>query len=162
MQKILLVSIVWLVIGLLAACNASDAPTATTAPPPTLIAISPPTRAVTGAPTLAATSAAPTLAQFAKGDVNKGKDLFGMSCSACHGPEGRGVKGLGKDMTSSQFIAGKSDDELLAFIKIGRPIGDPLNTTGVLMPPKGGNPALTDQQLRNIIAFIRTINQRSN
>ncbi|WP_416201847.1 hypothetical protein [Thermoflexus sp.] len=26
------------------------------------------------------------------------------------------------------------------------------------MPPKGGNPALTDQDLADIIAFIRTLN----
>jgi disulfide bond formation protein DsbB len=27
------------------------------------------------------------------------------------------------------------------------------------MPPKGGNPALTDQQLLDIVAYIRSIQQ---
>lgn len=91
------------------------------------------------------------------GNAENGKVLFATTCAACHGPEGKGVQGLGKDMTASTFIAGLSDEELLAFVKTGRPISDPLNTTKVDMPPKGGNPALTDEQLQDIIAFIRTI-----
>jgi disulfide bond formation protein DsbB len=62
-------------------------------------------------------------------------------------------------MTTSQFIASKSDPELLDFVKQGRPVTDPLNTTGVPMPAKGGNPALTDEQLFDIIAYIRTLHK---
>lgn len=93
------------------------------------------------------------------GDAAAGKTLFASTCSACHGPEGKGVTGLGKDMTHSEFIAGKTDAELLDFVKVGRAPDDPLNTTGVLMPPKGGNPALSDQQMMDIIAFVRTIHE---
>ena len=109
----------------------------------------PPAAAQAPAPT--ATPAAPA------GDAEAGKALFATTCAACHGPEGKGVQGLGKDMTTSTFIAGLSDQELMDFVKVGRAPGDPLNTTGVLMPPKGGNPALNDAQLADIIAFIRTI-----
>lgn len=91
------------------------------------------------------------------GDAAAGKAVFGTLCFACHGPEGKGIQGLGKDMTTSEFIAGKSDEELFAFVRTGRPIDDPLNTTGVAMPPSGGLPNLSDQDLTNIIAFIRTI-----
>ena len=142
----------------LAACGGSDDPTVTS-PPPTFVSATPTAvNASSGvAPTLA--QAAPAPAQAAKGDAEKGKTLFVTTCAACHGPAGKGVKGLGKDMTVSKFIAGKSDDEMLAFVKTGRPVGDPLNTTGVMMPPKGGNPALKDEQLQDIIAFIRTINK---
>jgi disulfide bond formation protein DsbB len=62
-------------------------------------------------------------------------------------------------MTASEFIAGKSDDELVEFLKVGRPPDDPLNTTGVAMLPKGGNPSLTDEDLHNIVAYIRTLQQ---
>jgi disulfide bond formation protein DsbB len=103
---------------------------------------------------------APTLPPLPKGDAAKGKELFVQTCAACHGPQGEGVQGLGKDMTTSEFIAGLPDAELLAFINKGRDPGDPLNTTGVLMPPKGGNPALKDEQLLDIIAFIRSIQKR--
>jgi disulfide bond formation protein DsbB len=94
-----------------------------------------------------------------KGDPVAGEKSFASICAACHGPKGEGVQGLGKDMTTSEFIAGKTDDELVAFIKVGRDPSDPLNTTGVAMPPKGGNPAFSDDDLYNIVAYIRTIHK---
>jgi disulfide bond formation protein DsbB len=65
---------------------------------------------------------------------------------------------LGKDLTTSTFVKGLTDEQFLAFVKTGRPASDPANTTGVDMPPRGGNPALTDKDLTDAIAFIRTIN----
>ena len=62
-------------------------------------------------------------------------------------------------MTSSAFIASNSDDEMLVFVKTGRPVTHEDNTTGVDMPPKGGNPALTDEQILDIIAYIRTLQE---
>ena len=82
-----------------------------------------------------------------------------LTCAACHGPAGEGIEGLGKDMTTSEFIAGNTDDELVAFIKVGRDPSDPLNTTGVGMPASGGNPALSDEDLFDIVAYIRTLPQ---
>lgn len=103
------------------------------------------------APQATETAPAPT------GDAVAGEPLFVQSCSACHGPGGKGVPNLGKDMTTSAFIQGMNDQDLLAFVKVGRPVSDPANTTNVDMPPKGGNPALTDEQLLDIIAYIRTL-----
>ncbi len=100
----------------------------------------------------------PAAQPVAQGDLVKGKEAF-ATCAGCHGPEGKGIEGLGKDMTSSTFIAGQTDEQLIAFIKTGRPASDPANTVGVDMPPKGGNPALTDQQLLDIVAYIRSIQQ---
>lgn len=91
------------------------------------------------------------------GNAAKGKELFTQSCVACHGPDAKGLPGLGKDMTTSAFIKGQSDTQLVEFIKKGRPINDPANTTKVDMPAKGGNAALTDAQLGDIVAFIRTL-----
>lgn len=91
------------------------------------------------------------------GDPAQGQEKFAGTCVSCHGPAGEGIAGLGKDMTTSTFIRDLSDAELVEFIKTGRPTSDPLNTTGVDMPPKGGNPALTDQDLADIVAFIRTL-----
>ena len=88
-----------------------------------------------------------------------GQQLFVSTCSACHRPTGEGITGLGKPLTTSKFVSSSSDAELLAFIKTGRPPDDPLNTTGVAMPPKGGNPALTDSDLQAIIAYIRSIHK---
>lgn len=93
------------------------------------------------------------------GDAAAGDALFQSTCSACHGPDAKGLPNLGKDMTNSEFILGSSDAELLAFIKVGRSVSDPANTTNVDMPPKGGNPALSDEDLADIIAFMRTLEE---
>jgi len=96
-------------------------------------------------------------APAASNDPAAGQKLFVSNCSACHGPNGEGVKGLGKSMQATPFITGKTDDELVAFIKAGRTPSDPLNTTGVAMPPNGGNPTLSDNDLINIVAYIRSL-----
>lgn len=93
------------------------------------------------------------------GDPAAGREKFVSACAACHGPAGEGIEGLGKDMTTSPFIAAQSDRELIEFLKVGRDPGDPLNTTGVVMPPKGGNPRLDEQDLQDIVAYIRQIHQ---
>ena len=94
----------------------------------------------------------------AAGDAAAGETAYNGTCSACHGPDLMGVTGLGKALIGSEFVGSNSDDDLLAFLKIGRPTSDPLNTTGVDMPPKGGNPSLDDDDLRDIIAFVRSRN----
>ena len=91
------------------------------------------------------------------GDATHGEELFVATCLACHGEGGIGIEGLGKDMTTSAFISGLSDAELLAFLKVGRSTSDPENTTGVDMAPKGGNPSLDDADLMDIIAYMRTL-----
>lgn len=91
------------------------------------------------------------------GDPEAGKQQYDMICVACHGPGGEGIEGLGKAFTTSEFLRETSDEEMVEFIKVGRPVGDPLNTTGIDMPPKGGNPALTDEQIQDIIAYVRTL-----
>ncbi len=97
--------------------------------------------------------AAPT----SPGNPEVGKELYAGTCIACHGEGGIGIEGLGKDMTASEFVADKTDAELIAFIKVGRDPSHPLNTTGVAMPPKGGNPALNDGDLNDIVAYVRTL-----
>jgi disulfide bond formation protein DsbB len=93
------------------------------------------------------------------GDSVAGEPLFKSTCSACHGPDAKGLPNLGKDLTTSDFLITQSDDEILAFIKIGRPSDHPDNTQGVDMPPKGGNPALDDDDILNIIAYLRSLEQ---
>ena len=100
---------------------------------------------------------APETASVSSGDPDAGEEKFNEVCISCHGPGGEGIEGLGKPFTTSDFLLVQSDEELLAFIKKGRPVGDPTNTTGVDMPPKGGNPALTDEQIMDIIAYMRTL-----
>lgn len=90
------------------------------------------------------------------GDAVAGESLF-VTCAACHGPDGTGLEGLGKDLTNSAFLAERTDAEMVAFLEVGRRADDPDNDTGVDMPPKGGNPALSEQDLYDVIAYLRSI-----
>lgn len=95
-------------------------------------------------------------ATLAPGDVAHGIELWNATCRACHGVAGEGVIGQGRDIRSAEYIQVRDDLELVAFIKEGRLASDPLNSTGIQMPPKGGNPMLKDQDLIDIIAYIRS------
>lgn len=89
--------------------------------------------------------------------VAAGERVFMTTCATCHGKDANGLPNLGKGLHYNEFVKSKSDAELVAFVKTGRPAFDPLNTTGVDMPPKGGNPALTDQDIQSVIAYVRTL-----
>lgn len=86
-----------------------------------------------------------------------GADLYQQTCSHCHGPDAKGLPNLGKDLTTSAFVKAHDDQALLAFVKHGRMPEDTGNTTGVPMPPRGGNPSLTDAQILDIISYVRTL-----
>ena len=88
--------------------------------------------------------------------VAAGEAHFKATCATCHGQDGHGMPKLGKDLHDNEFTQGLSDEEFVAFLKKGRPAWDPLNERGVDMPPRGGNPALTDEDLAEITAYVRT------
>jgi disulfide bond formation protein DsbB len=101
-------------------------------------------------------SSAPT---YSPEQVSSGRDFFASTCSACHGPDAKGLPNLGKDLTTSEYVKDSSDEVLLTLLKEGRPSGHELNTTGVDMPPKGGNPSLSDDDLQDIVAYVRSIQE---
>jgi mono/diheme cytochrome c family protein len=86
-----------------------------------------------------------------------GQQLAGQSCSSCHGQSFEGVKNLGPALVDSSFIRNHTDDELIDFIEEGRPKDAQDNETGLAMPPYGGNPRLTDEDLADIVLFLRTM-----
>ena len=88
------------------------------------------------------------------GDPVAGEQEYLNTCSSCHGPDAKGLPSLGKDLTTSTFFEGMDEEMFIEFVHTGRPASDPANTTGVDMPPKGGNPAMTDEGIINIRAYI--------
>lgn len=90
-------------------------------------------------------------------EVAQGQKLFRSTCATCHGQDAQGMPMLGKDLRGNEFLAGLSDVELVEFLREGRPANHPLNERRVDMPPRGGNPALTDEDLRLIGAYMRSI-----
>jgi len=92
------------------------------------------------------------------GRVVEGEIVYRGTCRSCHGSKLEGVSGLGKPLAPSGFVVVNTEEELAAFIKVGRPARDPINTTGVDMPRKGGNRSLDDQDLRDVAAYIKSLN----
>ena len=88
-----------------------------------------------------------------------GQKVFLGICATCHGKDANGLPKLGKNLHNNEFVQSKTNDELLEFVKKGRPAFDPANTRHVDMPPRGGNPALTDLDLANVVAFVRSLQQ---
>ena len=91
------------------------------------------------------------------GDTAAGHAAFKKTCAVCHGPDAEGMPNLGKDLHANEFVKSQSDDQMTQFIIEGRPATHPDNTRGVDMPPKGGNPAVTDEQLQLIVVYMRSI-----
>jgi mono/diheme cytochrome c family protein len=90
-------------------------------------------------------------------EAAKGRELYLGTCALCHGSDGEGVARLGKTLEGNEFVDSLSDEELVEFLKQGRPASDPANERGIDMPPRGGNPALADEDLRRIVAYLRTL-----
>jgi disulfide bond formation protein DsbB len=85
-----------------------------------------------------------------------GELLFREACAACHGQNAEGVANLGNTLAPNEFVASLNDAELLDFIRAGRDLNSPDNTTGLVMPPSGGRPDLSDDDIFAIIAYLRS------
>ena len=107
-------------------------------------------------------AATPSSAPHREQDPARGRLLYMGSCSSCHGQRGQGMPHQGVNLRVSSFIARRGDDDLLTFLKRGRVPGDPDSVQGLLMPPRGGNPALDDAALQAIVAFLRQLQQDAN
>lgn len=91
------------------------------------------------------------------GSADNGETLFAQTCAACHAADATGIAGLGPALVDNEFTASLTDEELVEFLKVGRPVDHPDNTTGVAMPARGGNPGLTDSDMADLAAYIRTL-----
>ena len=77
-------------------------------------------------------------------DVRAGKELFGQVCAACHGTNGEG--GRGPNLESGFEVRRESDPEMFGVIRNG--------VHGSGMPAF----SFPDQEVRQLIAFIRSLN----
>jgi disulfide bond formation protein DsbB len=114
--------------------------------------------ALTAITTLADASPSPTTAL--PGDPNRGATLYGQNCATCHGANLEG--GIGAVLNPIDKLQGVPNSldptVLIDIITNGRnPVaGDPKS---IPMPKKGGNPNLTDQDVKDLAAYIIQQNQ---
>src|SRR6266566_8344288 len=94
------------------------------------------------------------------GDPTKGATIYAQNCATCHGASLEG--GIGAVLNPIEKLPGVSNpldpNFLIEIITNGRQpqAGDPKQTP---MPAKGGNPNLTDQDVRDLAAYVIQQNQ---
>jgi mono/diheme cytochrome c family protein len=124
---------------------------------PALLALAVPALlALTAISTLADSSPSPAAsAAPLPGDPTKGAALYGANCASCHGASLTG--GIGPALNPIEKlpnVANALDPTFLIGIitngRVHQP-GDPRQTD---MPAKGGNSALTDQDVKDLAAYI--------
>lgn len=84
-------------------------------------------------------------------ELNHGQLVYNGTCIACHGSDGTGSLPGVPDLTGKTGLLSQDDAVLL-----GR-MADGFQSPGssMAMPPKGGNPALTDADLSAVLKYMR-------
>lgn len=90
-------------------------------------------------------------------NVDSGHALYMANCSSCHGAAGEGMPMQGADLRRSHFVQTRSNEQLMAFLLLGRQPGDRYTVLGRAMPARGGNPLLGDADLADIVAYLRRL-----
>lgn len=99
-----------------------------------------------------ATASAPARADcgYDSGDWKAGSDDYRQTCIACHGEDGRGAVPGAPDFTKKGGVLSKPHAVLTQHIKNGfAPPG-----AVMAMPPKGGNPELSDKDINDVHAYL--------
>lgn len=96
-----------------------------------------------------------TPGEVVAGDPVSGAAVYVGSCASCHARDLSGVDGLGMPLAPNAFVESNSEEDLIAFLVVGRRADDPLNNQGIDMQPRGGNPSLTDQDLADVSAYLK-------
>lgn len=82
---------------------------------------------------------------------SSGLEVYMNSCVACHGADGQGVLPGVPDLAAADGFLARSDATLLQRIRDGyQSLGSPL-----AMPPKGGNPSLTDDDIKAVVEYMK-------
>lgn len=98
-----------------------------------------------------ATAAGETECGFTGGDPAAGDVIFHQTCVACHGEDGKGMIPGTPDFTKKGGgVLSKPHSVLTKHIRNG--FQDP--SSPMAMPPKGGNPGLSDQDIRDVHAYL--------
>lgn len=82
-----------------------------------------------------------------------GKVLYERNCAVCHGVDGEGAMPGVKDLVANASWMSKTDTELTSIIVNGVQGAD----SPVVMPPRAGNPDLTNDQIMSIVTYLRNL-----
>jgi|GEM_PF-1220646 len=85
-----------------------------------------------------------------------GKRVYQGTCIACHGDDGRGTLPGVPNLTRMEGFSHTSHSDFALFKHVEhvenglKKPGDPM-----AMPPKGGNPRLTEKDIRDVLIYMR-------
>ncbi len=83
-------------------------------------------------------------------DLDEGRQVYRHTCIVCHGATGKGTFPGMPDFRQKGGVLSQKDGVLLDRIEHGfRSAG-----ASMAMPPKGGNPSLTERQLEDVLAYL--------
>ncbi|HEY9052048.1 MAG TPA: cytochrome c [Gammaproteobacteria bacterium] len=83
---------------------------------------------------------------------NNAEEVYFQTCIICHGDDGSGSMPGVPDLADSKSLFVDKNEVILARLKAG------IQTQGnVSMPPKGGNPDLTDDQLLEVLLYLKEL-----
>ncbi len=104
-----------------------------------------------------ASAGAAATGELPKGDAEQGHTLFVQTCATCHGVDAGGVANNAPSLRESEFIKTAAPSAIAAVIRNGRPLTDPANRTGKVMPARGGNPFLDEEKIAHLVAFLKNL-----
>jgi len=88
---------------------------------------------------------------IAAADNTAGQAVYDQTCAACHGEDGEGTMPGVPDLTAGNSVLRKPVSELVRNTMMG--VQSPGSRMG--MPPKGGNPTLTKEEITSAIRYMR-------
>ncbi len=91
--------------------------------------------------------------------IRQGDSLYHgkAGCVACHGPDGGGMPASGSGITAGLNFVPAELSAIDSLIKVGIP--EPTTRTPVAMPPRGAASNLTDEETRQVAAYVWAISQ---
>jgi mono/diheme cytochrome c family protein len=92
--------------------------------------------------------------------IKQGEAIFqgpGL-CSACHGPDAKGLPNMGANLTDQQWLHSKGTyDDIVKQITTW--VSAKESTSGTVMPPKGGG-GITDDQVKAVAAYVWSLSHK--
>jgi mono/diheme cytochrome c family protein len=91
--------------------------------------------------------------------IRQGDELFRGKggCVTCHGPDGGGMPASGSGITAGLNFVPSEWGPIDSVIRVGIP--EPATRTPIAMPPRGAASNLTDEESRQVAAYVWAISQ---
>lgn len=85
-------------------------------------------------------------------NASEAEEIYFSNCIVCHGDDGSGNMPGVPDLAENESLFRDSEQAIVERLKSGiqRP-------GGIAMPPRGGNPGLTDEQLLSVLRYVKQL-----